>query len=109
MNWIYLSIAIISEVLATSALKSSMGFSRLLPSTVVVVGYATAFYCLSLTLRTIPVGIIYAIWSGVGIVLISLAGIIVFGQKLDIAAMIGIALIAIGVIIINVFSKSVVH
>ena len=109
MNWIYLIIAIISEVVATSALKASEGFTRLNLSIVVVIGYGFAFYCLSLTLRTIPVGIAYAVWSGVGVVLISLAGWIFYRQPLDTAALIGIALITAGVIVLNVFSKSAAH
>lgn len=106
MNWLYLVIAIVSEVLATSALKASDGFTRPYPSVVVVVGYGLAFYLLSLTLRTIPVGIAYAVWSGVGVVLISLVGWIMYGQRLDTAALIGIALITAGVIVLNLFSKS---
>jgi small multidrug resistance pump len=109
MNWLYLAIAIISEVIATSALKASSGFTRLYPSTLVVVGYGLAFYCLSLTLRTIPIGIAYAVWSGIGIVLVSLIGWIVYDQKLDLAALLGIAMIISGVIVLNFFSKSVVH
>lgn len=109
MNWVYLVIAIVSEVLATSTLKASDGFSRFYPSLVVVVGYGLAFYFLSLTLRTIPVGIAYAVWSGVGVVLISLLGWVMYGQKLDAAAVIGILLIAAGVIVLNVFSKAVGH
>jgi len=109
MNWIYLAIAIVSEVLATSALMASAGFTRLYPSLVVVVGYGLAFYFLALTLRTIPIGIAYAVWSGVGIILISLVGWIVYGQKLDTAAIIGISLIAAGAIVLNAFSKSLTH
>ncbi len=109
MNWIYLVIAIISEVLATSALKASEGFTRMNLSIVVVIGYCLAFYFLSLTLRTIPVGIAYAVWSGVGVVLISLAGWLIYRQPLDTAALIGIALITAGVIVLNVFSKSASH
>ncbi len=101
MQWIYLAIAIISEVIATSALKASDGFTRLTPSVIVVVGYVVAFYCLSLTLRSIPVGIVYAIWSGVGIVLISLVGWLVFGQTLSWAAILGMGFITMGVIILN--------
>jgi len=101
MQWIYLAIAIISEVIATSALKASDGFTRLTPSVIVVVGYVVAFYCLSLTLRSIPVGIVYAIWSGVGIVLISLVGWLVFGQTLSWAAILGMGFITVGVIILN--------
>jgi small multidrug resistance pump len=107
MNWLYLGIAIVAEVIATSALKSAEGFTRLAPSLVVLVGYITAFYFLSLTLRTIPVGLAYAIWSGVGIVLIALIGWLVLGQALDIPALIGIGLIIAGVIVINGFSRSV--
>ena len=109
MNWLYLGIAIVAEVIATSALKSAEGFTRLAPSLVVLVGYITAFYFLSLTLKTIPVGLAYAIWSGVGIVLIALIGWLVLGQPLDIPALIGIGLIIAGVIVINGFSRSVAH
>ena len=109
MKWVYLLLAIVSEVVATSALKSSESFSRLWPSVLTVVGYGVAFYLLSLTLREIPVGIAYAIWSGVGIVLVSLAAVVLFGQKLDLPALIGMGLIVAGVIVINVCSKSVVH
>ena len=109
MNWLYLSIAIVAEVIATSALKASDGFSRLGPALVVVVGYGVAFYFLSLALRGIPVGIAYAVWSGVGIVLISVIGWIAFGQRLDAAAVLGIGMIMAGVIVLNVFSRSSVH
>ena len=108
MKWVYLLLAIVSEVVATSALKSSESFSRLWPSVLTVVGYGVAFYLLSLTLREMPVGIAYAIWSGVGIVLVSLAAVVLFGQKLDLPALIGMGLIVAGVIVINVCSKSVV-
>jgi small multidrug resistance pump len=107
--WLFLSIAIISEVVATSALKSSNGFSQFWPSLVVVAGYAAAFFFLSLTLRTIPVGVAYAIWSGAGIVLITVIGWLVLGQALDAPAIVGLALIIVGVVILNVFSKSVTH
>ena len=106
-NWMFLFIAIISEVIATSALKSSEGFTVLLPSVIVAVGYSAAFYFLSLTLRTIPIGMAYAIWSGVGIALITLIGWIVFNQKLDMAAMAGILLIVAGVVVLYSFSDSV--
>ncbi|APF36152.1 multidrug efflux SMR transporter [Chelatococcus daeguensis] len=108
-GYLYLLIAIVGEVIATSALKASEGFSRPLPSLVTVVGYGIAFYCLSLTLRTIPVGIAYAIWSGIGIVLISLVGLVAFQQTLDVPALLGIGLILAGVVVINVFSSSVPH
>ena len=109
MNWLYLAIAILSEVVATSALKASAGFTRLYPSISVVGGYALAFYFLSLTLRVIPVGIAYAIWSGVGVVLVCLLGWLVYGQKLDIAAGVGIALIVAGVVVLNAFSTTSSH
>jgi small multidrug resistance pump len=109
MNWLYLTLAIVLEVIATSALKASDGFTRLLPSLVVVVGYLAAFYLLSLTLRSMPVGVVYAVWSGLGVVLITLVGWLWFKQELDAAAFIGIGLIAAGVIVLNFFSKSVAH
>ena len=109
MNWLYLTVAIVCEVIATSALKSSEGFTRLLPSVVVVVGYGAALYFLSLTLRTIPVGVAYAVWSGVGVVLITVVGWLVFKQELDMPAFIGIGLIASGVVVLNVFSKAMAH
>jgi small multidrug resistance pump len=102
--WLYLSIAIVSEVVATSALKAADGFTRLTPSIVVVAGYAIAFWCLSSTLRTIPVGVAYAIWSGAGIALITLIAWVVYGQSLDAPALIGLALIVAGVAVLNVYS-----
>jgi small multidrug resistance pump len=105
--YLSLAIAIIAEVAATTALKASDGFSRLAPSVLVVVGYAASFYCLALTLKDIPVGVVYAIWSGVGIVLISLLGWTLYEQKLDIAAIGGMALIIAGVLVINLFSNSI--
>lgn len=105
-RWIALGIAIVAETIATSAMKSSEGFTKLVPSIIVLVGYGIAFYFLSQTLKSIPVGIAYAIWSGVGIVLISLAGWLFFGQKLDGPALIGMALIISGVVVMNVFSRS---
>jgi len=105
-KWVILGIAVLAETVATSAMKSSEGFTRLVPSVIVVIGYAIAFYFLSITLKEIPVGIAYAIWSGIGIVLISLVGWIMFGQKLDTPALIGMALIISGVVVMNVFSKS---
>jgi len=109
MKWVFLSIAIIAEVIATSALKSAEGFTKLVPSIIVILGYGIAFYFLSLTLKTIPVGIAYAIWSGVGITLISMIGYFVYKQTLDLPAIIGILLIIAGVIVINLFSKSISH
>ena len=109
MTYFYLAIAIVAEVIATSALKASDGFSRLLPSIVTVVGYCIAFWFLSVTMRVIPTGIVYAIWSGVGIVLISAVGWFWFKQSLDVPALIGLGLIIAGVLVINLFSKSVGH
>ncbi|MDQ1081549.1 multidrug efflux SMR transporter [Pseudoroseomonas cervicalis] len=104
--WVILACAIVAEVIATSALKASDGFTRLLPSILVVAGYGVAFFCLSLTLRSMPVGLVYALWSGIGIVLVSIAGLVIYGQRLDAPALIGIALIMAGVLTINLFSKS---
>ena len=105
MGYWYLLIAIIAEVLATSALKQSDGFSRLLPSLVVVVGYGASFYFLSLVLRTIPVGVAYAVWAGFGIVLITIVGAVLYDQKMDMPAVFGIALIISGVVVLRVFSS----
>ena len=105
-KWLMLGIAIVAETIATSALKSSVGFTKTLPSIIVLVGYSVAFYFLSMTLKSIPVGIAYAVWSGVGIVLITVVGWTVFGQKLDLPAIIGMALIIAGVVVMNVFSKA---
>lgn len=109
MNNLYLAVAIVSEVIATSALKASDAFTKPLPLVVVALGYGVAFFFLSLTLRTIPVGVAYAIWSGVGIVLITLIGVLWFRQPLDIPGGIGLGLIVAGVITVNLFSKSVTH
>jgi len=108
-SYLYLGIAIVAEVCATSALKASQNFTRLGPSAVTVVGYAIAFYFLSLTLRTMSTGIAYAIWSGVGIVLISAVSWVWFKQALDLPALIGLGLIIAGVVVVNVFSGSVGH
>ena len=109
MSHFYLAIAIVAEVVATSALKSSDGFSRTLPSIIVLLGYGVSFYYLSLVLKVIPIGVAYAIWSGAGIALVTLIGLFLFDQKLDIAAMVGILLIIAGVIVMNVFSNTVGH
>jgi small multidrug resistance pump len=109
MHWIHLSLAILSEVIGTSALKASEGFTKAGPAIIVIVAYSAAFYFLSLTLEKIPVGVAYAIWSGVGIVLISMIGWLMFRQALDAPALLGIALIVAGVAVINLFSKSVAH
>ena len=107
--YICLTIAIVSEVIATSALKASDSFTQWWPSVITVIGYAVAFYCLALTLRVIPTGVAYAIWSGVGIVLISAVGWVVFKQSLDWPAVLGMGLILAGVVVINVFSNTVRH
>lgn len=107
--YVLLAIAIVAEVVATSALRASGGFSRLLPTAVVVIGYGLAFYCLSLTLRSIPVGIVYAIWSGAGIVLISLVALVLYRQVPDLPAIIGLGLIISGVVVLNLFSKMQAH
>ncbi len=109
MKWGLLSLAIVTEVIATTALKSSNGFTKLTPSIIVIIGYVISFYMLSITLKSLPMGITYAIWSGVGIVLISLIGWLYFKQQLDSASLIGMALIVVGVIVINVFSSSINH
>lgn len=106
-NWLFLTIAIISEVIATSALKACDGFTKLGASIIVVIGYVVAFYFLSLALKVIPVGIAYAIWSGLGIILVSLIALVIYGQKLDFPAMVGMGLIIAGVMVINLLSKSV--
>lgn len=108
-NYLFLAAAIVAEVIATSALKGSEGFTRVGPSVLTVAGYLLSFYLLSLTLRTIPIGIAYAIWSGTGIVLISVIAFLLYGQKLDGAALAGMALIIAGVAVINLFSKSTGH
>ncbi|MDH5638032.1 MAG: multidrug efflux SMR transporter [Nitrospinota bacterium] len=109
MHWLYLIVAITAEVAATSALKASEGFTRLWPSLIVLVGYSASFYFLSLTLRVIPIGTAYAIWSGVGLMLIVIVGWMLFGQTIDAAAVAGFALIIAGVVVLNVFSSSVPH
>lgn len=109
MHWLYLSIAIVCEVSATAALRACMGFTRLTPSLIVIVGYGGALYFLSLTFSTIPMGVAYAVWSGVGVVLITIAGWYMYNQRLDLGAFCGIALITAGVIVLNVFSKTVIR
>ncbi|MCK8142237.1 SMR family transporter [Flavobacterium sp. I-SCBP12n] len=108
-NFLFLGIAILFEIIATSALKKSEEFSKLIPSIITIVGYCGAFYFLSFAIRTIPIGIAYAIWSGVGIVLITIIGAVFFKQIPDLPAILGLSLILIGVIIINVFSKTTGH
>jgi len=109
LAYVYLSIAIVAEVIATGALRASQGFTVLVPSAISILGYVVAFYFLSLTLKTMPVGIAYAIWSGVGIVLISLVGWLLYRQSLDLPAILGMGLIMAGVVVINVWSRTAVH
>jgi len=109
MAYFYLAIAIIAEVAATSALKASAEFTRLVPSLIVVVGYGIAFYCMTLVLRSIPVGVTYAVWAGLGIVLVTIVGAILYKEIPDVPAVIGIGLIVTGVILINVYSKTIDH
>jgi len=108
-GFIYLTMAIVAEVIATTMLKASEGFTRLWPSLVVVVGYAVAFWGLSMVVKTMPLGIVYAIWSGMGIVLVSIAAVFVYQQKLDLPAVIGMVLIIAGVLVINLLSKTATH
>ena len=108
-SYVYLAIAIIAEVIGTTALKAADGFTRLGPSLVTVLSYATAFYFLALTLKVIPVGVAYAIWSGVGIVIIAAIGWVWYRQSLDLPALIGLGLIIAGVAVVNLFSRSVHH
>jgi small multidrug resistance pump len=106
-SWLYLLVAVVAEVIGTSALKASDGLSRLWPTLVMIVAYGIAFFCLSITIRIIPVGIAYAVWSGIGIVLITLIGWLYFGQRLDASAIFGICLIIAGVVVLNLFSKTI--
>lgn len=105
-NWVYLGLAIFSEVVATASLKSTEGFTRLVPSIVVLVGYSAAFYFLSLTLDTIPIGVAYAVWSGVGVATITLVSFVVYDQKIDAAGLLGIGLIVAGVVVLRLFSEA---
>ncbi len=105
--YLTLACAIVSEVVGTSALKASEGFTRPVPSAVVVAGYGASFYFMSLTVRTMPLGVVYAVWSGVGIVLISAIGWVAYGQRLDLPALIGLALIIAGVLVVNLLSGTV--
>ncbi len=109
MHYVHLLVAIVFEVIATSALKAANGFTVLIPSVMVVVGYGLAFYFLSLTLKVMPVGVTYAIWAGLGVVLVTVVGAVIYRQVPDGFAMLGIGLIMAGVIIINLLSKSVTH
>ncbi len=109
MAFLFLALAIVAEVIATSALKASEGFTRLWPSVTVVVGYGLAFYLLALVLRSMPVGIAYAFWAGLGIVLVTLVGILVYGERPDLPALLGLAMIVGGVVVIQVFSSVASH
>jgi small multidrug resistance pump len=109
MSWLYLMIAIVAEVVGTSFLRASHGFTKPLPSVMVVLGYGLAFFFLSLTLKDIPVGIAYAVWSGAGVTLIAAIGWLFLGQKLDAAAILGMSLIIAGVVVLNLFSKAGGH
>lgn len=109
MTYLYLFIAIVSEVVATSSLKASAGFTKLYPSIAVVVGYILSFILLSIVLKSMPVGIAYAIWAGLGIVFVACAGFVFFGQKLDLFAILGMVLIVAGVLMINLLSKTAGH
>jgi len=109
MSYLYLAIAIVAEVIATSVMKLSDGFTKPVTSFVTALGYLVAFYFLSLTLRTVPTGVAYAIWSGVGIVLITAVAWVFQGQRLDMPALAGIALIVAGVVVMNTFSKTTTH
>lgn len=109
MQWLFLCVAIVAEVIATSALKAADGFSRLGPSLIVILGYGVSFCFLSLALRTIPVGVAYAVWSGAGVALVTLIAWLFLGQSLDAPAIAGLALIVAGVVVLNVLSKSVAH
>jgi len=109
MAYSYLAIAIFAEVVATSALKASEEFTKLVPSLIVIIGYGASFYFLTHVLKTIPLGVTYAIWSGLGIVLVTIAGVILYKQTPDLPAVLGMGLIVAGVVVINVFSKTVGH
>jgi small multidrug resistance pump len=109
MSYVYLTIAVLGEVIATSALKASEQFTRLWPSLLVVAGYGVAFFFLSLVLQSMQVGIAYAIWSGLGIVLVTIISAVLYGQIPDVPAIIGMVLITVGIVVMNVFSSSVSH
>jgi small multidrug resistance pump len=105
----YLGIAIVAEVIATASMKAVKGFSTPLPLILVVVGYLTALFMLTLVVRTIPVGVAYAIWAGLGIVMVSIAALFIYGQRLDLPAILGMGLIVAGVVVIQLFSRTAGH
>lgn len=109
MTYVYLALAIVAEVVATSALKASAGFTRLWPSLTVVVGYGLTFYMLSQVLRSLPVGVAYSIWAGLGIVLVALVGVVVYGERPDLPALLGMAMIVGGVLVIQLWSSVTPH
>ncbi len=109
MHWLILGLAVLFETIGTTALQASQQFTRAGPSVVVVVGYAISFYLLSITLKFMPVGVVYAIWSGLGICFIAAIGYLVFGQRLDLPAVAGIGLIMAGILVINLFSNTAAH
>jgi len=109
MHYLYLMAAVLAETIGTTALQASQQFTRLLPSVIVVVAYGLSFFLMSLTLKVMPVGIVYAIWSGLGIVLIATIGFLVFGQRIDLPAIAGMALIIAGILVIHLFSSSSGH
>ena len=108
-HWLALAIAIVAEVIATSTMKATNEFTRFWPSLVVVLGYGTGFYFMTISMRVLPIGIMYALWSGVGILVVSIMGWVIYRQALDIPAIIGMSFIVAGVVVINVFSKSIGH
>ena len=108
-TYLILLLAVAAETIGTSALQASQQFSKFLPSVLVVIAYGLSFWLLSMTLKTMPVGVVYALWSGLGIVLIAIIGYVVFGQRLDWPAVLGIAMILAGIVVINLFSKTAGH
>jgi small multidrug resistance pump len=109
MAYLYLFVAIVAEVVGTLALKATEGFTKLVPSLIVIVGYAVSFYFVGLALKSMSIGVAYAIWSGVGLALVAIAGMVLYKQVPDLAALVGILLILAGVVVINLFSKTVVY
>jgi small multidrug resistance pump len=109
MAYLYLFVAIVAEVMGTLALKATEGFTKLVPSLIVIVGYAVSFYFVGLALKSMSIGVAYAIWSGVGLALVAIAGMVLYKQVPDLAALVGILLILAGVVVINLFSKTVVY